>query len=208
MVVAFACVEAWQWRDRTKGFDGKYTVEASLVNSRGPGLRDQNTAGLSALILAKPLFTIGRRVRKSNGKVIVKGPEAMPRLTGIIVAPSGRRGVFVTAGGASVVLRTGQAIGNITVSQITSGYIVLHGPGGNVTVRPIYPTLGAGQEVPVESPIPVLGASPPDPATDTGTRRVQVVVTPLGPVTLPLESAGSATSASPSRLTNDRTHPK
>jgi len=204
MFVTFTCVQAWQWGERSEVREGNSVPETDLSYVRiGHHAGDENTAALSALILAKPLFTIGRKVLSSRREKLVNHLEPLPRLTGIIVAPAGRRAVFVTASGRGVVLRTGGAIGDVVVSQITSDHVVLRNLNGNVIARPIYPHPVTGQAVVVASPAAFITVTSSDPAIGAGTRRIQAVAAPLGPVTLPAdatETGRPSETASPSSL--------
>ena len=96
-----------------------------------------------ATALSRPLFNIDRRpVAPAAAASATTGPQALPRLAGIIVSPSGRSAIF--AGNPdqspehSVVVVEGAAIGPWRVVTIRSDAVDVNGPQGERTVKPNY----------------------------------------------------------------------
>jgi type IV pilus biogenesis protein PilP len=90
-------------------------------------------------ILARPLFTLGRR--PPNQSTAPPAPlaetQALPRLTAIIAGPSGRRAIFARApGGRSLTVSVGDQIQEFHVVSIDDRDVVLSGPTGLRHLRP------------------------------------------------------------------------
>ena len=82
-------------------------------------------AELVQTILARPLFSQGRRaaaVAEGGGG---GAAEEMPRLAGVIVAPDERRAIFVGAGDHPLVVREGGSVGRYVVRAIAPGQVTL-----------------------------------------------------------------------------------
>ena len=103
-----------------------------------------------AAVLARPLFTPGRRPEtpEAASPLAAPGRPELPRLTGILVTPAGRRAIFVALeGGHATVVTEGSAVGPWRVEAIRSAEVQLAGPDGRRTVRPSYsqtPALAVG----------------------------------------------------------------
>ena len=96
-----------------------------------------------ATVLSRPLFTTDRRpVAPAAAAAATTGPQALPRLAGIVVSPSGRSAIF--AGNLdqspehSAVVVEGAAIGLWRVVAIRSDAVDISGPQGERTVKPSY----------------------------------------------------------------------
>ena len=89
-------------------------------------------AGWQVTLLARPLFSPGRRPpRVADGGARTPG---LPRLTGVVVAPDGRRAIF--AGGK--VLAEGAMLGRYRIAAIEVGRVTLQGPEGPEVLRPAF----------------------------------------------------------------------
>lgn len=90
-----------------------------------------------AEVLARPLFSPGRRPAAQ-----VAGPAAaaaaLPRMTGVIVMPAGRRAIFANGAGKAVVVMEGGRIGAYAVQSIEAGRVTLAGPDGKRVVAPAF----------------------------------------------------------------------
>ncbi len=86
-----------------------------------------------AEVLARPLFSPGRRPAAQAA-----GPAAatavLPRMTGVIVTPAGRRAIFVNGAGKPTVVTEGGRIGAYAVQSIEAGRVTLAGPDGQRVV--------------------------------------------------------------------------
>ena len=114
---------------------------------------------IAATVLARPLFSADRRAAPAAGatKATVTTDE-FPRLTGVIVAPSGRGAIFADSSGHPKIAHEGSTIGQFTVRAIAPGQVTLTSSEGDRVVRPSFTT---------SSP-PNTGAAPPPPAMGSG----------------------------------------
>lgn len=104
-------------------------------------LPPESTEAWRRVLLARPLFSPGRRPPANAGGATLAG---LPRLTGVLVAPSGRHAIF--AGG--VVLAEGARIGRYRVRRIEAGQVTLSGPDGPHVVRPQFAALATSATAP------------------------------------------------------------
>jgi len=98
---------------------------------------------IAASIAERPLFTPGRRAPArpaSTTAAAVVAPEALPRLTGVIVGPSGGRAIFTGTDGKSRAAAEGDAVGTFKVRTIGPGLVTLSGSEGDRVLRPAYVT--------------------------------------------------------------------
>jgi hypothetical protein len=101
--------------------------------------------------LARPLFTQGRRPN-SHG-VAVAGLQGLPRLAGVIVAPSGRSAIFADGGVTTpIVAAEGTQLGRYRVQSIEAGQVTVLGPEGTRVLHPSF--LGIGAQPPAPPPRP------------------------------------------------------
>lgn len=93
--------------------------------------------GWTATLLARPLFTPGRRPPAAAAAAEPPAAAAAepPRLAGVLAAPDGARAIFA-AEGRALVVGEGGAVGPFTVRAIADGVVTLAGPGGVRTLRP------------------------------------------------------------------------
>jgi hypothetical protein len=86
-----------------------------------------------AEVLARPLFSPGRRpAAEAAGPAAAAA--ALPRMTGVIVTPAGRRAIFVNGAGKPTVVTEGGRIGAYAVQSIEAGRVTLAGPDGQRVV--------------------------------------------------------------------------
>jgi hypothetical protein len=109
-------------------------------------------ADIATSITARPLFSPTRRPSNNSDKSVgsATAPEDVPRLTGVIVGPSGGWAIFADADGKSHAAATGDAIGAFKVRAIGPGIVTLTGSGGDRVLRPTYvnPPGGTTSEIP------------------------------------------------------------
>jgi hypothetical protein len=104
-----------------------------------PATVPDSTSEWVATILARPLFTPDRR--PPTDAVIARGdhmPDGLPRLSGVLVGPFGRRAIFAGENGKPAAVSEGGHIAAWTVLLIEAGAVQVAGPGGSRTVRPSF----------------------------------------------------------------------
>jgi hypothetical protein len=116
--------------------------------------------------LARPLFSRDRRptpvAAKAGGGPVV---TALPRLTGVLVGPFGRRAIFAaTAGGKPSVIEEGGSLGPYKVEAIAPGHVTIAGPEGEHELQPAFDAAARqamAAEIPTPPPqLPVMPARP------------------------------------------------
>ena len=104
------------------------------LSSPLPGSETDQAMRQAAQILARPLFSPGRRpVAASAGPA---SGTVLPRMTGVVVTPEGSRAIFAGPGGKPVVVEVGGQIGLYAVRAINAGQVTLSGPDGTRVVYP------------------------------------------------------------------------
>ena len=101
-----------------------------------PEINPDLTADRSENILARSLFSPTRR--PPVAKALPGMAAVLPRLTGVLISPEGRRVIFADAGGKPVVAGVGDRIGAYAIQSIEAGRIVLTGPDGPRIVTPAF----------------------------------------------------------------------
>ncbi len=91
-----------------------------------------------AEVLARPLFSPGRRPAAQAAARPAPAAAPLPRMTGVIVTPAGRRAIFVNGAGKAVVVMEGGRIGAYDVQSIEAGRVTLAGPDGQRVVAPAF----------------------------------------------------------------------
>jgi hypothetical protein len=102
-------------------------------------------AGAVEVIFSRPLFQPGRR--SQGGEMIVRGDDALPRLTGIVVDRDRRVAVFQPVGEKPRTLKEGDSLGGWTIQTIGHRQVVLQKSGGTMTIEPAKETVGAGSAI-------------------------------------------------------------
>lgn len=97
--------------------------------------------------LARPLFDSDRRPPVATATVATVTPISLPRLTGTLVSPEGRRAVFKN-GDKSAVMGEGSSIDDTwTVKTIGHGTVTVAGPDGSHVLHMTLAKDGPVQEV-------------------------------------------------------------
>jgi hypothetical protein len=91
-----------------------------------------------AEVLARPLFSPGRRPAAEAAAAPPAAVAPLPRMTGVIVTPAGRRAIFVNGAGKPIVVTEGERIGAYAVQSIEAGRVTLAGPDGQRVVAPAF----------------------------------------------------------------------
>ena len=94
--------------------------------------------GQAAAILARPLFSPARRPAAQAAAGPGPAAAALPRMTGVIVTPAGRRAIFANGDGQPIVVIEGGRIGAYDVRSIEAGRVTLSGPDGTRVVAPAF----------------------------------------------------------------------
>jgi len=95
----------------------------------------QHGAGRAAVALARPLFSESRRPA-SQPSPSAAAPASLPRLTGTLIGPFGRRALFVDgSSGKPLALGESDRMGVWTVEAISEGHVTLRGPDGARSLR-------------------------------------------------------------------------
>jgi hypothetical protein len=97
-------------------------------------------ADIATSVTRRPLFSPTRRPPSSPAKSVGPAPgrDEVPRLTGVIVGPSGGWAIFAGADGKSHAAATGDAVGAFRVRSIGPGVVTLTGSEGDRVLRPAY----------------------------------------------------------------------
>ena len=103
-----------------------------LPARRAPGIPDGHGDRRAAAMLVRPLFSETRRPPPPSATV----PALLPRLTGTLIGPFGRRALFAD-GGSDKPLALGESdrMGAWTVEAINAGHVTLRGPDGARSLR-------------------------------------------------------------------------
>ncbi len=106
------------------------------------------------------------RVRCSAPAAAGPAPAAapLPRMTGVIVTPAGRRAIFVNGAGKPTVVTEGERIGVYAVQSIEVGRVMLAGPDGQRVVAPAFDPKPAPRTTGPAPGLPGLDGSSPPPA--------------------------------------------
>jgi hypothetical protein len=99
-------------------------------------------ADIAASITQRPLLSPNRRpsTRPANAAGAQAVRDEVPRLTGVIVGPSGGWAIFSGADGKSHAAAAGDAVGAFKVRAIGPGVVTLTGPEGDRVLHPTYVT--------------------------------------------------------------------
>jgi hypothetical protein len=100
-------------------------VHAQTVAANTDDSRD--TDDWADTVLERPLFTIGRKPPKPPAPGHQAGGAGLPRLSGIMITPFGRRAIFMPEGSKPMVLAEGAAVGDRTISRIATDKVYLSG---------------------------------------------------------------------------------
>jgi hypothetical protein len=90
-------------------------------------------------ILARPLFSVGRRRAAPPAIPVAEKAESVPRLSGIVIGVSERHAIFADADGHSHIVSEGMLIGSFTVTAIEPGQVILTSSKGVRVLHTTYP---------------------------------------------------------------------
>lgn len=103
--------------------------------SRSPAFLDRHSVEWTAVALARPLFSEDRRP-PSLAPSGAATPPSLPRLTGTLIGPFGKRAFLVDVGSDKPrALSESDRVGRWTVESISDGVVTLNGPDGVQNLR-------------------------------------------------------------------------
>ncbi len=141
-VAALGGIIALELGQRLPDSDLMVSATASLPALAAPApapAADADDAGRRvAEVLARPLFSSGRRPAAQAAAAPPAAVAPLPRMTGVIVTPAGRRAIFVNGAGKPMVVTEGERIGVYAVQSIEAGRVTLAGPDGQRVVAPAF----------------------------------------------------------------------
>jgi len=108
-------------------------LPAPAAPASAPAAEADDAGRRVAEVLARPLFSPGRRPAAQAAKPAA-ATAPLPRMTGVIVTPAGRRAIFANGAGKAVVVMEGGRIGAYDVQSIEAGRVTLAGPDGKRVV--------------------------------------------------------------------------
>ena len=97
---------------------------------------DDNLDGPAQSMLARPLFSPGRRPAAVAEGAGGGESDTLPRLAGVIVAPGGGRAIFAQGQGRPLVVAEGGRIGRYVVRAIVPGQVTLSDAERELVLRP------------------------------------------------------------------------
>ncbi|HQT77039.1 MAG: hypothetical protein B7Z80_10790 [Rhodospirillales bacterium 20-64-7] len=96
-------------------------------------------ASAARTILARPLFSPDRRPAPPQQEAPpAQAAETLPRLSGIVVGPSGRHAIFVDAAGHGRITAEGATIAGFTLNKIEPGQVTLTSSAGERVLHPSF----------------------------------------------------------------------
>lgn len=118
-------------------------VDAASPGAASPAMdgagKDDGDAGLDGLVrtvLARPLFSPGRRPAPPTDAAAGGASDSLPRLAGVIVGPGGGRAIFAPAEGHTLVVPEGGHVGRYVVRAIAPGQVTLSDAEKQLVIRP------------------------------------------------------------------------
>jgi hypothetical protein len=131
-----ACVLAWELVPVVDDGTDSGPLRAEPVQA--PASADVNIyplTDIAASLSGRPLFSPDRRPpRPESGPA--GAPEGIPRLTGIIIGPSGARAIFDDGSGRAKVAAQGDTLGRFKIGTIAPGQVSLIASEGERVLRP------------------------------------------------------------------------
>ncbi len=127
-----------------EGFSGSNDFESAPPQTRAesaatnltPLAQNDRRGEWVSTTLARPLFSPDRRPPAAAG---VPASVDIPRLSGILITPSGRSAIFAPAGaGKPVVATEGTALGPYIVKLIGPDEVTIVGPSGPRSLHPAF----------------------------------------------------------------------
>ncbi|HYZ34539.1 MAG TPA: hypothetical protein VE684_19920 [Crenalkalicoccus sp.] len=155
-----------------------------------------------ATALERPLFAADRRpVAEQRPAVATGGGRDLPRLTGVLVGPTGGTAIFAAAadGARPIVLREGDSLGAFEVKTILVGQVMLVGPEGEQVLRPSFGPRSEGTAARPAALAPARPAAQVTTAGGAGTNDVPGLVPAATPGGISSQSPPNVPPRSPAR---------
>jgi hypothetical protein len=130
----------------------------SVATATVPAVAPDRTNDWVNAILARPLFSPDRRPAAAGSVPVAQMDSSLPRLSGVLVGPFGRRAIFAADGSKPVVVGEGGQVSSWTVRGIEAGAVRLMGPGGEQVLHPSFAQSDGGTSL---VPPQRAGAAPP-----------------------------------------------
>jgi hypothetical protein len=122
-------------------------------------------------IVDRPLFSPGRRPPPppAAAQATAAAGAAFPRLSGVIVGPSGSSAIFTDSAGHARIATEGSPVGEFTIRTIVPGQVTLTSSAGERVLHPSFPKTGgpgaagsgAGERpAPLDTSVPPVPPSP------------------------------------------------
>ena len=112
---------------------------AIMPSNQSDGFPADQTAEWVATALSRPLFSPDRRPSRQPVAAVAPVFADLPRLSGILITPSGRSAIFAPSGGGKPVIATeGTTLGPYVVRAIEPEQVTLVGPKGSRVVHPAF----------------------------------------------------------------------
>ena len=127
----------------------------TMPSDRSRGSPADHTEKWVATALARPLFSPDRRPpRPAVAIAAAPAPVEVPRLSGILVTPSGRSAIFAPSGGGKPVVATeGSSLETYVVRSIEPEQVTLMGPNGSLVLHPAFIGSSASPALPPVLPL-------------------------------------------------------
>ena len=113
-------------------------ARVSVAAASVPAVAPDHTNDWVNAILARPLFSPDRRPAANGAVVSATAASSLPRLSGVMVGPFGRRAIFAAEGSKPMVVGEGGHVSDWTVRVIEAGAVRLVGPGGEQVLHPSF----------------------------------------------------------------------
>jgi hypothetical protein len=138
----------------------KPAASQRLVTPTDTGTDTKDTGEWADTVLARPLFTVGRRAPKSAGGAHQAANTGLPRLAGIMITMAGKWAIFAPDGGKPLVLKEGAALDDATIRTIQRDRVLVSGPKGDQVLLPTFDHARTGQLTPTTPVFPQPGLNP------------------------------------------------
>jgi hypothetical protein len=144
LVMALGMVVAWEvLHAPISGLPASAAVTPQLRvstkqrDAASAALRAQRVEYMARSILARPLFAPSRRPNAAVAATAIApvGASSLPRLTGVIIAPSARLALFAPVEGKIMTAMVGTIVEGYEVRSISLDDVILAGPDGEHELR-------------------------------------------------------------------------
>lgn len=110
----------------------------TTVAQRATTPMEDHLATWTSEVLARPLFSPDRRPAATGVADAGANLPGLPRLTGILVGPFGRRAIFAAPDSKPIVVSEGDLVATYRITGIDTEQVRLTGPQGARVMRPSF----------------------------------------------------------------------